>query len=327
MTQIVYFLPMADRRVLVVVFEGVQSLDAVGPAEVFGTAARERPAARYDVRLVSRRGGPIATSTGFELSTTRLPIVLASDRVIVAGGHEAAVRSALEDAALRRWLQRAAKSAHAVASVCSGAFLLAHAGILDGLRAATHWDSCDRLAAFRPAVEVDRDAIFVREGRVWTSAGVTTGIDMALAMVEDDHDAKLADAVAARLVLYARRPGFQSQFSDALVAQTSAHDPLGPAIAWGRTHLADATIESLAKHAGMSLRTFHRRCLALLGTTPAKLLERLRVEHARALLGSGEASAKAVAARSGFGTPARMNRAFTRELGVKPREYRLLFGR
>ena len=338
MTQIVYFLPMgrapdlretrtAVARVFVIVFDGVQSLDAVGPAEVFGTASRERAGVRYVVSLVSTTGGLVSTSTGFQLLTTTLPRVRAGDRVIIAGGNEAGLRAALADDALMGWVRRAAARAGTIASVCSGAFLLAHAGVLDGLRAATHWEACDRLAAFRPAVTVDRDAIFVREGRVWTSAGVTTGIDMALAMVEADHDAPLADAVAARLVLYARRPGFQSQFSDALVAQTHAHDPLGPAIAWGRAHLKDATIDGLARHAGMSLRTFHRRCLALLKTTPAKLLERLRVEHARTLLGAGEASAKTIAARAGFGTAARMNRAFTRELGIKPREYRLLFGR
>jgi transcriptional regulator GlxA family with amidase domain len=172
-------------------------------------------------------------------------------------------------------------------------------------------------------VNVDRDAIFVREGKVWTSAGVTTGIDMALAMVEDDHGAELADAVAARLVLYARRPGFQSQFSDVMVAC----DPLGPAISWSRAHLGSATVEDMARKAGMSLRTFHRRCLTLLQTTPAKLLERLRVEHARTLLSAGEVASKSLAETCGFGTPARMNRAFARELGVKPREYRLLFGR
>ena len=175
----------------------------------------------------------------------------------------------------------------------------------------------------RPVKAADRNAIFVREGRLRTSAGVTTGIDMALAMVEDDHGAALADAVAARLVLYARRPGYQSQFSDALVAQTNANDPLGPAIAWARTNIRTASIERLARRAGMSLRTFHRRCLTVLGTTPAKLLEKLRVERARALLGgANQAAAKTVAADCGFGTLAQMNRAFSRSLGVKPREYR-----
>jgi transcriptional regulator GlxA family with amidase domain len=161
---------------------------------------------------------------------------------------------------------------------------------------------------------------------VWTSAGVTTGIDMALAMIEEDHDRALADAVASRLVLYARRPGFQSQFSDALVAQTRSSSPLARVIAWARAHLAHADVEVLARRAGMSVRTFHRRCLETLATTPAKLVEKLRVEHARTLLASSDVAPKALARACGFGTPVRMQRAFVRSLGMSPREYRLLFG-
>jgi transcriptional regulator GlxA family with amidase domain len=205
--------------------------------------------------------------------------------------------------------------------------VLAGAGVLDGRRAATHWSACDRLAAMHPKVTVDRNAIFVDEGNVWTSAGVTTGIDMALAMVERDHGRMLADAVAARLVLYVRRQGFQSQFSDALVAQASASNPLGPAIAWARAHLAKADVEGLARHAGLSTRTFHRRCADHLSTTPAKLLEKLRVEHARTLLATSAAPVKSLAVDCGFATPARMKRAFQRELGIGPREYRLLASR
>jgi transcriptional regulator GlxA family with amidase domain len=208
--------------------------------------------------------------------------------------------------------------------VCSGAFLLAAAGILDGKRATTHWSACDRLATFRPQVTVDRNAIFVRDGSVWTSAGVTTGIDMALAMVEDDHGRAVADAIAGRLVLYVRRPGFQSQFSDALVAQSTGSDPLGDVIAWARAHLRDADVDRLAQHAGLSLRTLHRRCQEHAGTTPAKLLDKLRVEYARTLLATTSMPAKALAAASGFGSPARMKRAFQRELGLGPRDYRVL---
>jgi transcriptional regulator GlxA family with amidase domain len=167
--------------------------------------------------------------------------------------------------------------------------------------------------------------IFVRDGAVWTSAGVTTGIDMALAIVEDDLGRALADEVAARLVLYIRRPGFQSQFSAALVAQT-AGDTLGPAIAWTRANLAIADTEALARRAGLSVRTLHRRCLAQLATTPARLIDKLRVEHARALLATGDLPAKALAAQCGFGNPTRMKRAFERELGIGPREYRVLHG-
>jgi transcriptional regulator GlxA family with amidase domain len=173
-------------------------------------------------------------------------------------------------------------------------------------------------------VTVDRNAIFVREGSIWTSAGVTTGIDMALAMVEDDHGRAVANAVAGRLVLYVRRPGFQSQFSDALVAQSIGSDPLGEVIAWARGHLREADVERLARRAGLSLRTLHRRCQEHAGTTPAKLLDKLRVEYARMLLSTTSMPAKALAVASGFGSPARMKRAFQRELGIGPRDYKML---
>jgi transcriptional regulator GlxA family with amidase domain len=326
MTRIVYFLPVD--RIVVVVFEGVQTLDMTGPAEVFATAARESEAAAYHVAYVSTAGRPVTTSAGLRVETRALRSVRvrSTDTVLVAGGEERAVRAAATDPVLRAFLVRAAKVAKRLGSVCSGAFVLAAAGLLDARRAATHWSSCARLATLFPRVNVDHDAIFVRDGTTWTSAGVTTGIDMALAMVEDDHGRALADAVAARLVLYARRPGFQSQFSDALVAQTTDADPLAPALAWARTHLAQLSAETLARRAGMSPRTFHRRCVELQKTTPAKLVERLRVEHAKLLLTTTALPSKSLAAACGFAGTAMMNRAFRRALGVLPREYRLLFG-
>lgn len=329
MTHICYFLP-AMSRVILVVFEGVQTLDVTGPAEVFAAAHRQAPeTATYDVIVASRGGRTVTTTSGITIETRDLLRIKprATDTILVAGGEESAVTAAVSDVALGRWLVRAARVATRTGSVCSGAFVLAATGVLDGLRVATHWSACDRLTTFRPGLAVDRDAIFVQQGHLWTSAGVTTGIDMALAMVEADHGQALADAVAARLVLYARRPGFQSQFSDALVAQTRASDPLGPAIAWARAHLRDAEVTSMARHAGMSVRTFHRRCADVLGTTPAKLVERLRVEHARTLLATADVPAKTLAAVCGFGSPVRMNRAFQRTLGVGPRDVRLLFGR
>ncbi len=319
-------------RVVVVVFPGVQVLDATGPAEVFANASRSAGSGLYDVVLASSKGGLVTTSASFALETVPLASIRPgpTDTVLVAGGDEAPLSAAVGDAALLRWIRAVARSVR-IGSVCSGAFVLAAAGLLDGLRVATHWSACDRLARFRPTLEVDREAIFVRNGRIWTSAGVTTGIDMALAMVEDDHGRALADRVAARLVLYVRRPGFQSQFSDALVAQTTESDPLAAAITWARAHLGAMDVPRLAKRAGMSSRTLHRRCLALTRATPAKLLERLRVEHARALLAKPSTarralSQKVLASKSGFGTVARMRRAFERVLGMTPRDVRLLFG-
>jgi transcriptional regulator GlxA family with amidase domain len=238
------------------------------------------------------------------------------------------MRRAIFDDALVRWVERAARVVARIGSVCSGAFVLARAGVLDGRRAATHWSACTRLAELRPQITVDAEAIFVQDGRVWTSAGVTTGIDMSLAMVEKDHGARVADAIAARFVLYVRRPGFQSQFSDELVAQQNASAPLADVLAWARSNLrAGLSAAKLARRAGMSLRTFHRRCAEQVGTTPAKLVERLRVEHARTLLTTTTLGAKAVAVRSGFGSPGQMARVFKRTLGVAPSEYATMHGR
>jgi transcriptional regulator GlxA family with amidase domain len=313
-------------RVVVIVFDGVQTLDATGPAEVFSTASRLRRAPLYDVIYTAVGGGVVTTSSGLSIRVRDLRRARprASDIVVVAGGDGTPVLAAAADRALIAWLRRAAPRVRRMTSVCSGAFVLGAAGLLDGKRATTHWVACERLAKMFPAIAVDSNAIFIREGKTWTSAGVTTGIDMALAMVEEDHGCELADAIAARLVLYARRPGFQSQFSDALVAQTAKSDPLGPAIAWARAHLEHVDVETLAKHLGLSVRTLHRRCRDTLATTPAKLLDKLRVEHARNLLVTSALTAKTLAARSGFGNPVRMKRAFVRELGVGPRDYRVM---
>jgi transcriptional regulator GlxA family with amidase domain len=325
MTTMVYFLPMA--RVLLVVYDGVQTLDAAGPGEVFAAASMLVGREIYRVQAVSVGGGVRRTGSsifGIPTRDLRRVRVRPSDTILVAGADEPAIRAAMADAALRRWLASAARVARRTTSVCSGAFILAAAGVLDGRRAATHWLGCKQLAAMFPTVTVDANAIFVQDGRVWTSAGVTTGIDMALAIVEQDVDRETADAIAARLVLYFRRPGYQSQFSEALVAQGDASDPLGPAIAWARAHLGDADVETLARRAGLSVRTLHRRCLDLLSTTPARLLDKLRVEQARALLSSSALPAKTLAVQCGFGNPARMRRAFSRELGLDPTEYRAL---
>jgi len=343
-------------RVVVVAFEDVQTLDALGPAEVFASVGRRTGEPHYRVVLASVGGGARRMSSGISVDTVDLRALRPrpTDVVVVAGGEEHAIRAAIGDAGLRRWIVRALPVVRRMTSVCSGAFVLAAAGLLDGKRATTHWSACDRLAQAFPRVEVDRNAIFIEQGRIWTSAGVTTGIDMALAIVEQDLGRAVADAVAASLVLYVRRPGFQSQFSDALVAQTSASDPLGPAIAWARANLGAADVGALARRAGLSVRTLHRRCRELLGITPAKLLDKLRVEHARALMATpdrgrhdqrrpargGRAArrrqettrtpplspppVKALAAHSGFGNAARMKRAFVRELGIAPRDYRML---
>jgi len=317
-------------RIVLIAFDGAQGLDIFGPAEVFAAVNRGSESTRYEIVLASVGGGRVRVSSGIALVTQPLERLTArrSDTVLVVGGDDSSIRSALRSAPLLAWLKRAAAVVHRIGSVCSGAFLLAHAGILDGRRAATHWSAQRWLSAFRPAVKVDRDAIFVCDGKVWTSAGVTTGIDMSLALVEEDCGRKMADSVAARLVVYARRPGFQSQFSDVLVTQTSADDGLARALDLARKSPArKLDVTELARSAGMSLRTLHRRCLEQVGTTPAKLIERLRTEHARLLITTTGLEAKVVAARSGFENPARMARAFQRTLGLTPSGYRALFAR
>lgn len=315
-------------RVLLVVYEGIEALDAAGPAEVFSAALGANGERAYSVVTASSTGEPARSASGvFVLPAKRLDGVRLSpdDTVLVVGGQERALRRALRDDALRAFLTRAAPRVRRIGSVCSGAFLLAAAGVLDGRRAATHWLGCDALGKLHPRVKVDANAIFVRDGHVWTSAGVTTGIDMALAMVEEDLGREAADRIASQLVLYLRRPGFQSQFSDALVAQREAGDPLGAAIAWARANLRKVDVPSLADRAGLSLRTLHRRCAEVMQTTPASLLEKLRVEHARTLLAAGT-PVKAAAVEAGFGSPARLRRAFARQLGLGPSEYTMLHG-
>jgi transcriptional regulator GlxA family with amidase domain len=314
-------------RVLLIGFDGAEGLDLFGPAEVFTTAGRRPRSATYEV-IVAATASAITLTSGISVNTRKLSSLRpqTGDTVLVVGGADSALEVAAEDPALLGWLRRAARVVRRIGSVCDGAFLAARAGILDGKRAATHWSSCDRLGRAYPEVRVDREAIFVRDGRVWTSAGVTTGIDMALAMVEEDHGSRIADSIAAHLVLYARRPGFQSQFSEVLVAQSSASDPLGPLVAWVRSNLrAPLDVGKLARRAGMSVRSLHRHCLRDLDMTPAKLVEKLRIEQARTLLATTQLGTKAIAERCGLGTAPRMALVFQRALGVGSRAYRMMF--
>jgi transcriptional regulator GlxA family with amidase domain len=321
-----YFLPM-PRRVVLVGFDGADGLDLFGPAEVFHGAGCRLGAPAYQVLVAAVGGRSIRLSSGIAVAARDLAALRPQpeDTVLVVGGDDRAMEVAASSRALVEWLARAGRVARRIGSVCDGAFLAARAGVLDGRRVATHWSSCDRLARLHPGIEVDPEAIFVRDGRVWTSAGVTTGIDMALAMVEEDHDRRLADSVAAHLVLYARRPGFQSQFSEELVAQASASDPFGPVVTWLRANLRrPLDVGRLAHRAGMSVRSLHRHCVQELGTTPAKLVEKLRVERARTLLATTQLGTKTIAARCGFGSAPRMARAFERALGMAPAAYRTM---
>jgi transcriptional regulator GlxA family with amidase domain len=313
------------RSVVIVVVPGVQTLDVAGPAEAFSIATRFH-GGDYEVRVVTPDGRPARGTSGLTLGADDAIAGVrgAVDTLVVAGGE--GVFAAAQDERLIAWLRDASARARRTASVCTGAFLLAAAGLLDGRRATTHWAWCDRLAERHPAVTVERDPIFVRDGDVATSAGVTAGMDLALALIEEDHGPEAALATARSLVLFVRRPGGQSQFSTALAAQPARREPLRDLQAWIIEHLdADLTVPALARRAHMSDRNFARAFRAESGLTPAAYVEAARVERARRELETTSLGVDAVAARCGFGTVETMRRAFHRRLGVNPAAYRARF--
>jgi transcriptional regulator GlxA family with amidase domain len=311
-------------RIVVVAFPEFQALDVFGPSEVF-SVARRYSSARYSIELVATEPS-VVTSSGMRVEThsTLAGCTGPIDTLIVAGGD--AVREAVNDGALVSWLRAAATRSRRVASVCSGAFLLARAGLLDGRRATTHWEACELLAQAFPQISVDPDPIFVRDGNVFTSAGVTAGIDLALALVEDDHGPEIARMVARQLVLFLRRPGGQSQFSAAMASQPAEREPLREVQQWMSDNLdADLSVPALAERAFMSPRNFARAFKREVGMTPATYVEALRVERARGLLETSQAAIEDVARRCGFGTVETMRRSFRRRLGVSPGHYRERF--
>ncbi|MBV9812768.1 MAG: DJ-1/PfpI family protein [Acetobacteraceae bacterium] len=318
------------RRVELLVYPAVQMLDVTGPLQVFASAndiAREAgDDVPYALHVVSRVAGKLTfASSGLGLFADALPHpASALDTLLVAGGQ--GVTAVAEDAVTLAWLRRRAGQARRVASVCTGALLLAAAGVLDGRRAATHWSFCAELTRRFPAVRVESDPIFVRDGPVWSSAGVTAGIDLALALVEEDLGRTMALAVARYLVVFLKRPGGQAQFSTALSLQ-QAEDRFGALHRWIEAHLADdLSLRTLAKVAGMSERSFGRHYATATGYTPARAVERLRVEAARRLLSDGRQPIKRIAQRCGFGSEETMRRSFLRLLATTPQTYRARFG-
>jgi transcriptional regulator GlxA family with amidase domain len=273
----------------------------------------------YALRVVSQGGQDFTASVGLAFAAGPLtPAGQALDTLLVAGGEGA--EAAAENPVLVDWVRERATEARRVASVCTGAFLLAAAGVLDGRRAATHWMYCSKLAQRFPAVRVEPDSIFVCDGRVWTSAGVTAGIDLALALVEEDLGRTVAPAVARYLVVFLKRPGGQAQFSAALALQ-SAEDKFGALHNWITEHLADdLSLSALAGQAAMSERTFSRHYTEATGQTPARAIERLRVA-ARRLLSERRLLVKRISQRCGFGSEETMRRSFLRLLAVTPQDY------
>ncbi len=295
-----------------VLFEDFQLLDAAGPITAFEIASRFVGGA-YALRLSAAKAGMVRASAGPAMRAEALSPRSRADTLIVVGG--GGTREAMSDPVMLRALKRAPARVRRVASVCSGAFVLAAAGLLEGKRATTHWRRAARLARLFPNVRVEADRIHVQDGAIWTSAGITAGIDLALAMLEADLGADVAADVAREMVVYAKRPGGQAQHSALLDIEAPRFAALN---AWMRDHLdEDLSVERLADRAAMSPRNFARAYAAETGVTPAKAVERLRVDAARAALAQGGAI-QSIARRTGFGDPERMRRAFVRVYGAPP---------
>jgi transcriptional regulator GlxA family with amidase domain len=312
-----------SRRIVFLAFPGVQALDLIGPTEVFSQAQRSTPGPTYRIEVVAGDGTSILTSSGIELvpehslEECRGPI----DTLIVAGGN--GTRAAGRDEQLVSWLRLAAHRSRRVCSVCTGAFLLARAGLLDGRRATTHWGACAALKRIHPDVEVDPHPIFVRDGNVYTSAGVTAGIDLALALVEEDLGRSVALEVARSLVLFIRRPGGQAQFSVGLQGQAALRPGIRELQEWMVDNLDDElSVASLAERCFMSQRNFARVFKRETGQTPSAYVESLRLERARTLLETTDLQLEEVSRRCGFGTVETLRRAFGRRLRVSPSDYR-----
>jgi transcriptional regulator GlxA family with amidase domain len=324
------------RQIALVVFDPLQPLDLVGPYEAFATAnallqGQGKPPA-YRLFVLSPGGTPVRGESGLGLlvdgKLERPSSALAErlDTLMVCGGLGA--RRAGKDPRAVRAVARLAERARRITSVCTGSFVLAAAGLLDGKRATTHWQHCASLARAYPSVKVEPEPIYVRDGRCWTSAGVTAGIDLALALIEDDLARELATQVARQLVVFVRRAGGQAQFSAQLSVQGAERAPLRELMTWVVDHPdAELDVPSLAARARMSVRNFARAFRAETGSSPAAYVERVRVETARRLLETSARSIEDIAVGAGFGTPEALRRAFARRLSLSPREYRGRFGK
>jgi len=317
------------RVVAMIGFDDAQILDITGPLEVFSRASRwltdegfiSQPA--YVVKLAARRRGLFATSSGLQLfaDTALRDLRMPIDTLMVAGGR--GVKHAMRDRTLLDTVIRLAPRVRRLCSVCTGAFVLAEAGLLDGHSATTHWRACELLASSYPSIQVHRDPIYVSDGNIFTSAGVTAGIDLALALLEEDHGRGAALAVARELVMFLRRPGGQAQFSVQLAAQSAEREPIRELQGWIADNPgAELSVPAMARRAAMSPRNFARVFLREVGTTPADFIEQTRVEAARRRLEESRESIEAIATSCGFGTRESMRRAFLRRLNIAPSEYR-----
>ena len=301
------------------IFDGFQLLDAAGPIAAFEIAERYRPGA-YRLHVIAKSAGAIASSSGAAMQAEALESAGALDTLIVAGGD--GTRRAFRDEEILAFVKARAPSLSRLASVCSGAFILAAAKLLDGRRATTHWGRTQEFAAKFPDVRLEPDRIFTRDGSIWTSAGITAGIDLSLALISEDLGEEIARKTAQQLVVYRRRPGGQSQFS-ALLEMERPEGRFSALIVWARERLnEDLSVDRLAERAKMSPRNFSRRFAEETGVSPARAIERLRVEAAREKIEGSETPIEVVAKIFGFNDPERMRRAFLRAFGQPPQALR-----
>lgn len=327
MTNVSYYLPMPKPlNVAILTFPECQVLDVTGPAMVFEAGNHVSEKAHYAVHILSAKGGPVRTSSGVTLVTEPLKELPARaiDTLLISGGYDSGLDMLVADESVRKWVIQASTKARRYGSICTGTFALARFDLLSGKRVATHWSACTALAELCPETQVDANALFVNDGRLWTSAGVTTGIDMSLAMVASDMGDAVANAIAKRLVLYARRPGYQSQFSPVLNAQSHADAPFADLIDWIRENLAESLeVPRLAARVSMSERTFQRLFTRSIGVTPARFVETLRLDQTRVYLAT-DLSLKEIAAKVGYLTGAQLSKAFDRRFGMTPQLFREL---
>ena len=315
-------------------YPDIQMLDVMGPMEVFSRTSRwlkdngRRGDDAYSVEILGLSRGPLRASSGLRLYADRRfdEVGRDIDTLLIAGGR--GTQRYRADPPLLRWIRRQAGWVRRLASVCTGAFFLAEAGLLEGRRATTHWNWCAQLAREFPNVRVEPDTIFVRDGHIYTSAGVTAGIDLALAMVEEDLGREVALAVARELVMFLRRPGGQAQFSAQLAVQFAEHEPLSDLQGWILEHPnEDLSVETLARRVAMSPRNFARVFTREVAATPARFVTSVRVETARRLLEESSEDLGTISSKSGFGTPEAMRRSFLRLVGIAPGQYRERFSR
>ncbi|MBV1933678.1 MAG: GlxA family transcriptional regulator [Parvibaculaceae bacterium] len=323
--------PSAPRQIVMVGFDNHQILDIVGPMEMFSGASQTGDGvARYATTLAASKTGPLTSTGQMRLMADRTfdsfteADLRKIDTLLIAGG--VGISNAMREGDVMAFIKRAAPHARRIGSICTGAFALARLGMLDGRRATTHWEEVGRMKDRYPEIDVEEDALYVRDEHIWTSAGVTAGIDMALAMIEDDYGHDVTLAVARRHVVYMIRPGGQSQFSARLIGQSKPPGRLGTLVEWlGENPSADLSVPALAERAAMSERSFARHFSAEVGMTPARFVERTRLDYARQYLEQESKSLDEVFVAAGFASAEQMRRSFQRCLNITPQAYRSRF--